>query len=61
MKAGISCIERAFQLAKSGQYVNVTAIKSQLNKEGYDAYQIFGPNLCKQIRATINLSRPGPQ
>jgi hypothetical protein len=47
-----STIERAFQLAKSGEYADVGAIRQQLTKEGLPdpEGQISGPTLLRQLR-----------
>ena len=47
-------LERAFQLARSGQHASVDAIRKQLHKEGYSTSQLFGPALRKQLRELID-------
>jgi hypothetical protein len=42
MDHGITTIERAFQLAKSGSYASVADIKKRLSVEGYSIAQITG-------------------
>jgi hypothetical protein len=41
MEANLSALERAFQLARSGQVTDVIDIKAQLKREGYDLGQIL--------------------
>ena len=45
-------IERAFQLASSGECASLGAIRSRLQSEGYHdaASQISGPSLLRQLR-----------
>jgi hypothetical protein len=52
-----SVLERAFDLAKSGEHETTETIKRQLAKEGYSAGQIFGPSLHKQLRGLIAAAR----
>lgn len=49
MRANVSAIERAFQLAETGRYLTVTEIKLRLHAEGYHHGQIEGPVLCRQL------------
>ena len=57
MKPGVPVIERAFQLAATARYDNVTQIRRQLHLEGYDTLQVSGPALIRQLM-TGNLLRP---
>lgn len=47
-----STLERAFELAKSGEYANISEIRLQVSSEGYhDATtQLYGRTLASQIR-----------
>lgn len=53
-------LERAFQLARSGEYGNISDIRRQLKIEGYsDApSQISGPSMLKQLRKLCEAARP---
>jgi hypothetical protein len=53
----ITALERAFQLARSGECVSVPAVKKQLRTEGYSVAQITGPTLAKQLLALIKEAR----
>ncbi len=44
-------LERAFELARSGDCLDVSAIKSRLIAEGYSINQLVGPSLLRQLRA----------
>ena len=53
----LTTLERAFQLARSGDYVSVADIKKQLISEGYSVAQITGPTLAKQLAALIKAAQ----
>jgi hypothetical protein len=46
-------LERAFDLARSGQFGSVQEIKKKLRAEGFYADQITGPSLSKQLTALL--------
>lgn len=46
-------LERAFELARSGRFENVSAIKTELSAEGYSVAQVTGPMLMRQIRDVL--------
>ncbi|MDB5438035.1 MAG: hypothetical protein JWM33_462 [Caulobacteraceae bacterium] len=50
-------LERAFALARSGEYDGVSAIRAQLKLEGYAAGQLQGMSLMRQLRALCIASR----
>lgn len=52
-------LERAFELAKSGDYSTVDLIRRRLRSEGYHTNQIEGPTLGKQLRHIISEARSG--
>jgi hypothetical protein len=43
-------VERAFELARSGQHATVDEIRQQMKRESLDHAQISGPVLLKQLR-----------
>jgi hypothetical protein len=53
----ITTLERAFQLAKSGSYASVAAIKKRLKTEGYSVAQISGGALSKQLNVLIQAAQ----
>ena len=59
MKANVSALERAFQLAESGRYSSTEDIRRRLAAEGYDSRVLAGPALRKQIRTKLAAGR-GP-
>jgi hypothetical protein len=56
-----SALERAFQLAQSGDFASVQHIKQRLAKEGYATEQINGPRLLAQLRQLIAEARPSAE
>ncbi len=53
MEANKSCLERAFEIARSGKASNLPYLLNQLKSEGYGQEQIYGPALRKQLTALI--------
>ena len=58
MEPNKTAIERAFELAKSGEYSTVNAIKGKLKAEGYPLDQVDGKALTKQLRALMKDAAP---
>lgn len=54
MPRPISSVERAFELARSGNARDVEAIRRQVAREGYDGEHIYGLALSRQLRVLIN-------
>lgn len=48
-----STLERAFELAKSGEYAGVPEIRAQLKKERFEAVEahLQGPSITRQLKA----------
>lgn len=57
MEANKSPLERAFELARSGQFSTVSALVQRLSWEGYSASQVEGPQLKKQLNAIIQAAQ----
>jgi hypothetical protein len=57
MDPTVTALERAFQMARSGDYVSVDDIKRQLSSEGYAASQVTGRTLMKQLLGLIRAAR----
>src|SRR4051812_17082803 len=49
----MTTLERAFELAGSGECATLDAIRKKLDAEGYQGAQVSGPALAKQIRALL--------
>jgi hypothetical protein len=58
MTMTMTTLERAFDLAKSGEYESVTEIRAKLKAEGYTLSQLEGPSLNRQLRDLCKASRP---
>jgi hypothetical protein len=52
-----TALERAFQLAKSGEVSGVPGIRKALEREGYFGSQIEGPLLKRQLVGLIKAAR----
>ena len=53
----MTALERAFQLARSGQVAGLTEIITSLNREGYSANQVEGRLLKRQLADLIKAAR----
>lgn len=53
----VSAVERAFQLAKSGEFASIVDIRKRLNAEGYSVAVITGGVLLKQLRTLMKAVR----
>lgn len=45
-----TALERAFELARSGECAGVSDVKERLRAEGFAAEQVTGPVLGRQLR-----------
>jgi len=52
-----SAVERAFQIARSGEANSVDYIRRKLGKEGYNYDHIYGRTLCSQLCEVIRGGR----
>jgi hypothetical protein len=50
-------MERAFELARSGQHRRIQEIIAALRREGYSTAQIQGQGLRRQLLALIKVAR----
>jgi hypothetical protein len=50
-------LERAFALARTGDYTNLSELRAQLKIEGYSLSQLDGPSLQRQLRQICTDSR----
>lgn len=57
MKPHTNPIEQAFELARSGKYVDVSEIIGRMRFEGYATETITGPLLFRQLTDRINKAR----
>jgi hypothetical protein len=61
MDPNTTALERAFQLARSGAFTTVHAIKQQLSAEGFSSAQVTGKELTKQLNGLIKAARERTQ
>jgi hypothetical protein len=52
-----TALERAFELAKSGNVASVTDLRARIKSEGYAQNQLDGPALGRQLRNLIAKAR----
>jgi hypothetical protein len=57
MEANITALERAFDLAQSGECRTVGDIRSRLKQEGYSVEQIVGRQVQNQLVALMAAAR----
>jgi hypothetical protein len=52
-----TALERAFELANSGQYGTVAEIRARLQSEGLDPIQVQGASVSFQLRTLMRKAR----
>jgi hypothetical protein len=57
MTSRMTTLERAFQMARSGQFASVAEIKKQLGQEGFSVAQVTGRVLSQQLKSLIRAAR----
>jgi hypothetical protein len=50
-------LERAFELARTGEYAGVAEITKQLRAEGFATSQLTGATLLRQLRGLCQTAR----
>jgi hypothetical protein len=55
-----TALERAFELARSGNFDSVTELKKRLKAEGYPEYEFEGRALSRQLSKLIHEARGLP-
>jgi hypothetical protein len=60
MQVHVTTLERAFELAASGRYDSVSAVRQRLLKEGYAVEQLTGRNLLNQLNTLIRARTAPP-
>jgi hypothetical protein len=48
-----SAVERAFELARTGDFRDLEQLKKQLGREGLQPEQVYGPVLRQQLRKVM--------
>jgi hypothetical protein len=57
MDANKSTLERAFELASSGRCNDIAILRKTLSAEGYDARQVEGRAIVKQLKELTRAGR----
>ena len=57
MEANKSCLERAFEIARSGRASNLLYLLNQLKSVGYSQDEIYGPVLKKHLSDLIEKAK----
>lgn len=57
----LTTLERAFQLARSGECQNIEKLKKTLRDEGFDQWEIVGRSLLVQLNRLIKMHRGSAQ
>ena len=50
-------LERAFELARTGEFELTEQLRRALRREGYSGHQTIGPTLLRQLRSVMKASR----
>ena len=58
MSSQPTSLERAFELARSGQFPSLEDIRHQLDREGLNPRQVVGPVLQRQLKNLIYEAHP---
>jgi len=56
-----TALERAFDLARSGECATVQDVRQRLKADGYSDAQVSGPMLTKQLRELCNAAAPAKE
>jgi hypothetical protein len=60
----LTALERAFQIARSGECQTIGLLKNKLRDEGYDQWQVSGHSLTVQLNNIMYAAsgvRPAPR
>jgi hypothetical protein len=58
MKPNVNTIERAFELARTGEFSRIDQIRVRLHQEGYASTLVVGKYLSAQLRQLMLLANP---
>jgi len=61
MDYSVTALERAFQLAKSGECASVIELRKRLKDEGYSQQKIVGRSLLRQLETLIKSAAAQPK
>ena len=58
MKPNVNTLERAFELACTGEFAKIDQIKTRLRQEGYSSTLVVGRYLSAQLRQLMRFTDP---
>ena len=58
MKPNVNTLERAFELARTGEFAKIDQIKVRLQQEGYASALVVGKYLAAQLRELMRFADP---
>jgi hypothetical protein len=58
MKPNVNTLERAFELARTGEFDSIRQLKDRLHLEGYPSGLVVGPYLSSQLRELMRMAHP---
>ena len=58
MKPNVNALERAFELARTGEFDSIRQLKDRLDHEGYPSRLVVGPYLSAQLRELMRMADP---
>jgi hypothetical protein len=58
MKPNVNTLERAFELARTGEFDSIRQLEARLHHEGYPSGLVVGPYLSGQLRELMRMADP---
>jgi hypothetical protein len=58
MKPNVNALERAFELARTGEFDSIRQLEARLHHEGYPSGLVVGPCLSGQLRELMRMAHP---
>ena len=58
MKPNVNTLERAFELARTGEFDSLRQLKDRLHHEGYPSGLVVGRYLSAQLRELMRMAHP---
>jgi hypothetical protein len=58
MKPNVNTLERAFELARTGEFDSIRQLEARLHHEGYPSGLVVGPYLSSQLRELMRMAHP---
>jgi hypothetical protein len=58
MQPNVNTLERAFELARTGEFDRIGQVKNRLKLEGYSSELVVGSYLSAQLRQLMRMAHP---